>query len=99
MSLSYSYTTFEFSLSTDVAFCEFLFNYVVKISRHSVQKTCQLERCQVTILINTEINTEENAGICPECYQLTVKNHIEITIAFLAFYKKSQMIISFMAYC
>ena len=52
----------------------------------------------MTILINTEINTEKNTEICPESYQLTVKTYIEITIAFLAFYKKSLMIISFMAY-
>ena len=50
-----------------------------------MQKTCQLGHYQVTILINTEINTEEEVQICPKSYQLTVKNYIEITITFLAF--------------
>ena len=55
----YCYTTFEWSLSTEVAYCKFLFNNVVKTCYVCVQKTCQLGHCQVTILINTEINTEE----------------------------------------
>ena len=58
MSLSYSYTTFELSLWTDVTFCKFLLNNVVRTS-YCVQKTCQLGYCQVTIFINIEINTEE----------------------------------------
>ena len=42
MSLSYSHTTFELSWLTDVAFCKFLFNNVVKHLTICEQKTCQL---------------------------------------------------------
>ena len=34
MSLSYSYTTFELSLSAGIAFCRFLVNNVVKTSHY-----------------------------------------------------------------
>ena len=48
----------------------------------------------MTILVNTEINTEEEAHESVlNLYQLIVKDYIEITTTFLAFYNKSQIII------
>ena len=53
----------------------------------------------MTILINYwNKYWRRSTGICPKSYQLIVKDYIEITTTFLAFYNKSQIIIFWLAY-